>query len=75
MLGRWVPRKDNNAGRVVLTRGLRRVLNIHVTQNIPGWHRSAPGGLSPPIDSLIHAWRTEELWPNPKEGNDDGMAL
>jgi hypothetical protein len=60
-LGGWVPRKDNKPGKIVLTRGLRRILDMLITQTFLDRYRSEHGDLPPQIASLIHAMQSGEL--------------
>jgi len=60
-LGGWVPRKDNKPGKIVLTRGLRRILDMLMTQTFLDRYRSEHGDLPPRIASLIHASQPGEL--------------
>lgn len=54
-LGGWVPRKDRKPGKIVLTRGLRRLLDMLVTQATLERYRSEHGRLPPQIDALLHS--------------------
>ena len=60
-LGGWVARKDNKPGKIVLTRGLRRILDMLMTQAFLDRYRAEHGGLPPQIASLIHALQSGEL--------------
>lgn len=60
-LGGWVPRKDNKPGKIVLTRGLRRLLDMLVTQAFLDRYRSKHGNLPPRIASLLHLSPSGEL--------------
>jgi hypothetical protein len=53
-LGGWIPRKDNKPGKLTLTRGLRRLLDMLVTQAFLERYRSDHGDLPPRIASLLH---------------------
>ena len=54
-LGGWVPRKDRKPGKIVLTRGLRRLLDMLVTQAALERYRSEHGQLPPQIAALLHS--------------------
>jgi hypothetical protein len=60
-LGGWVPRKDNKPGKIVLTRGLRRLLDMLVTRAFLNRYRSKHGDLPPRIASLLHPSPSGEL--------------
>ncbi|MBN1583080.1 MAG: hypothetical protein JXA89_20395 [Anaerolineae bacterium] len=60
-LGGWAERKDNKPGKIVLTRGLRRVLDMLATQAFLDQYRAEHGELPPKIDDLIRSFRTGEL--------------
>lgn len=60
-LGGWAERKGNKPGKIVLTRGLRRLLEMLVTQSYLDRYRSEHGGLPPRIASLIHVSPLEDL--------------
>jgi hypothetical protein len=53
-LGGWIPRQDNKPGKIVLTRGLRRLLDMMVTQAFLDRYRSEHGELPPRIASFLH---------------------
>ena len=59
-LGGWVERKDNPPGKIVLTRGLRRLMNMLHTQAFLDRYRKEHGALPP----RIAAWTGE---PPPQE--------
>jgi hypothetical protein len=52
-LGGWAERKGNKPGKMVLTRGLRRLLDMLVTQAVLDRHRSEHGDLPERIASLL----------------------
>jgi Transposase DDE domain len=52
-LGGWAERKGNKPGKTVLTRGLRRLLDMLVTQAFLDRHRSEHGDLPARIASLL----------------------
>lgn len=60
-LGGWAERKGNKPGKIVLTRGLRRVLDMLVTQAFLDQYRAEHGELPPKIDALIRSFRAGEL--------------
>jgi hypothetical protein len=60
-LGGWVPRRDNKPGKIVLTRGLRRIHELLITQTFLDRYRSEHGDLPPGVVSLIHSFKSEEL--------------
>ncbi len=60
-LGGWADRKGNKPGKIVLTRGLRRLLDMLVTQAFLDRYRSEHGELPPQIASLIHPSPSGEL--------------
>jgi len=60
-LGGWAERKGNKPGKVVLTRGLRRLLDMLATQAYLDRYREEHGSLPPRIQSLIHSSPPGEL--------------
>ena len=52
-LGGWVPRKDRKPGKIVLTRGLRRLLDMLVTQATLERYRVEHGRLPPQIAAFL----------------------
>lgn len=60
-LGGWAERKNNKPGKIVLTRGLRRLLDMLVTQAILNRYRSERDHLPTRIASLLHPSPSEEL--------------
>lgn len=60
-LGGWIPRPDNQPGKLVLTRGLRRLMDMLVTQAFLERYRSDHGDLPPRIASLLHSAPSEDL--------------
>ena len=60
-LGGWADRKGNKPGKIVLTRGLRRLLRMLVTQAFLERYRSEHGDLPPRIASLLHLSPSGEL--------------
>ena len=59
-LGGWVARKDNKPGKIVLTRGLRRLLDMLVTQQLLANYEAEHGALPP----RIAAWLGRQAPPN-----------
>jgi hypothetical protein len=60
-LGGWVERKENKPGKIVLTRGLRRLLDMLATQAYLDRYREEHGHLPPWIQSLLHSSSSGEL--------------
>jgi hypothetical protein len=52
-LGGWVARKDNKPGKIVLTRGLRRLLDMLVTQQLLATYEVEHGALPPRIAAWL----------------------
>jgi hypothetical protein len=52
-LGGWAERKDNPPGKIVLTRGLRRLMDMLMTQAFLERYRQEHGGLPPRIAEWI----------------------
>jgi hypothetical protein len=52
-LGGWAERKGNQPGKTVLTRGLRRLLDMLVTQAVLDRHRAEHGDLPQRIAALL----------------------
>jgi hypothetical protein len=52
-LGGWVERKDNPPGKIVLTRGLRRVMDMLATQAFLDRYREEHGALPPRIAAWL----------------------
>ena len=52
-LGGWVERKDNPPGKTVLTRGLRRIIDMFSTQAFLDRYREQHGALPPRIAAWI----------------------
>ncbi len=59
-LGGWVARKDNQPGKIVLTRGLRRLLDMLVTQQWLANYEAEHDALPP----RIAAWLGRQAPPN-----------
>jgi hypothetical protein len=60
-LGGWVERKDNPPGKIVLTRGLRRLMNMLHTQAFLDRYRQEHGALPPRIAAWIGEIPPQEL--------------
>lgn len=60
-LGGWAERKNNKPGKIVLTRGLRRLLDMLVTQAILNRYRSEKDHLPARIASLLNPSPSREL--------------
>ena len=60
-LGGWTPRKDRKPGKIVLTRGLRRLLDMLVTQSLLDDHVAKYGALPPKIAAMLHHRPRSEL--------------
>lgn len=52
-LGGWAERKDNPPGKIVLTRGLRRLMDMLMTQAFLNRYREEHGALPPRISAWI----------------------
>jgi hypothetical protein len=52
-LGGWVARQDNKPGKIVLTRGLRRLLDMLVTQQLLAAYETEHGALPPRIAAWL----------------------
>ena len=52
-LGGWAERKGNKPGKIVLTRGLCRLLDMLVTQAVLARYRSEHGDLPPQIAAFL----------------------
>jgi len=60
-LGGWIPRKDSKPGKIVLTRGLRRLLDLLVTHAVLDRYRSEHGDLPPQIAAFLQPPPSGEL--------------
>ena len=60
-LGGWAERKDNPPGKIVLTRGLRRIMDMLYTQTFLDHYREEHGALPPRIAAWIGEPPAEEL--------------
>jgi hypothetical protein len=60
-LGGWVERKDNTPGKIILTRGLRRLMDMLHTQTFLDRYRREHGALPPRIAAWIGEPPPQEL--------------
>jgi hypothetical protein len=60
-LGGWAERKGNKPGKIVLTRGLRRLLDMLVTQAVLERYRAEHGDLPPQIAAFLGSSPSGEL--------------
>jgi len=60
-LGGWAERKDNPPGKIVLTRGLRRLMDMLMTQAFLDRYREQHGALPPRIAAWIGVLPPQEL--------------
>jgi hypothetical protein len=60
-LGGWAERKDNPPGKIVLTRGLRRIMDMLYTQTFLDRYREEHGALPPRIAAWIGEPPAEDL--------------
>ena len=60
-LGGWAERKDNPPGKIVLTRGLRRIMDMLYTQTFLDHYREEHGALPPRIAAWIGEPPAEDL--------------
>jgi hypothetical protein len=56
-LGGWVPHKDRQPGKITLTRGLRRLIEMLTTEAILSAYVQEHGALPPKIAALLGAWQ------------------
>ena len=54
-VGGWSQRENNKPGRIVLTRGLRRILDMLATRTFLDQYCSEHGDLPPRIVALLHS--------------------
>ena len=59
-LGGWVSRKDRPPGKITLTRGLRRLLDMLATEATLRAYAAEQGGLPPKIAALLGGWQPRE---------------
>lgn len=60
-LGGWAERKDNRPGKIVLTRGLRRIADMLATQAFVNNYVEEQGALPPKIAALLDEMLPQEL--------------
>lgn len=60
-LGGWTPRPDRKPGKIVLTRGLRRLLDMLVTEAFLDQYVAEHGALPPRIAAFLGCPATREL--------------
>lgn len=60
-LGAWVPRKDRPPGKIVITRGLRRLMEAMTTQAFLDQYIAEHGALPPRIAALMGLTPPEDL--------------
>lgn len=60
-LGGWTPRPDRKPGKIVLTRGLRRLLDMLVTEAFLNQYVAEHGALPPRIAAFLGCPATREL--------------
>ena len=60
-LGGWIPRPGSKPGKIVLTRGLRRLLDMLVTQAVLARYCAEHGDLPPQIAAFLHLSASGEL--------------
>lgn len=60
-LGGWAARKNNRPGKIVLTRGLRRVIDMLATQAFLDRYREEHGALPPRIAAWLGETPTQDL--------------
>jgi len=59
-LGGWVPHKDRKPGKLTLTRGLRRLLEMLTTEAILTAYWKEHGTFPPKIAALLRGWQPPE---------------
>jgi hypothetical protein len=59
-LGGWVPHKDRKPGKITLTRGLRRLMEMLTTEAILTSYLKEHGTFPPAIAALLHGWQPPE---------------
>lgn len=59
-LGGWVPHKDRKPGKITLTRGLGRLIDLLTTEAILSAYLREQGPLPPTIAALLQGWRPSE---------------
>ena len=59
-LGGWVPHKDRKPGKITLTRGLRRLMELLTTAAILRAYLKEHGAFPPKIAAFLRAWQPSE---------------
>jgi hypothetical protein len=59
-LGGWEPRPDRPPGKITLTRGLRRLLEMVTTNALLQAYYREHGPFPPQIAAFLHGWRPDE---------------
>ena len=60
-LGGWVQRKDRPPGKIVITRGLRRLMEAMTTQAFLDQYVAEHGDLPPRIAAIMREMRSQDL--------------
>ena len=60
-LGGWEERKDRPPGKIVLTRGLHRMMDMLTTQAFLAAYIKEHGALPPRIAALLQGWTPPDL--------------
>lgn len=55
-LGGWEPHKNRKPGRIILMRGLHRLIDMLVTQAVLSRYAASHGGLPPNIAAFLQGW-------------------
>jgi hypothetical protein len=55
-LGGWEPHKDRHPGKIILLRGLRRLIDMLVTQAMLSRYAASHQGLPPNITAFLQGW-------------------
>ena len=55
-LGGWEPHKDRQPGKIILMRGLRRLVDMLVTQAVLSRYAASHGGLPANITAFLQGW-------------------
>ena len=56
-VGDWLPHKDRTPGKITLTRGLRRLLDLLTTQALLTAYYQEHGAFPPKIAALLGGWQ------------------
>ncbi len=59
-LGGWEPRPDRPPGKLTLSRGLHRLLDMLTTNAVLQRYYREHGPLPPDLAAFLHGWRREE---------------